>query len=97
MTYLDMAIVAIKALKDRTGSSASAIKKYIEANNKSVKFQQHNLRAALKKGVESGMLTPVKASYKLSDKAKKPPKKKAAPKKVRFFSLKYFPYFIISN
>ena len=81
MTYLDMAIVAIKALKDRTGSSASAIKKYIEANNKSVKFQQHNLRAALKKGVESGMLTPVKASYKLSDKAKKPPKKKAAPKK----------------
>ena len=83
MTYLDMAVAAIKALKDRTGSSTSAIKKYIEANNKPVKFANHNLRAALKKGVADGMLVQVKASYKLSDKAKKgPPKKKAAPKKV---------------
>ena len=79
-----MAIAAIKALKDRTGSSSSAIKKYIEANNKDLKFANHNLRAALKKGVADGMLVQVKASYKLSDKAKKPaPKKKAAPKKVR--------------
>ena len=71
MTYLDMAIAAIKALKDRTGSSSSAIKKYIEANNKTLKFANHNLRAALKKGVADGLLIQVKASYKLSDKAKK--------------------------
>ena len=78
-----MAIAAIKALKDRTGSSSSAIKKYIETNNKTLKFANHNLRAALKKGVADGLLIQVKASYKLSDKAKKPaPKKKAAPKKV---------------
>ena len=45
------------------------------------------MKAALKKGVESGDLVMVKASYKLSPEAKKkltaPPKKKAAPKKVR--------------
>ena len=36
----------------------------------------------MKKGVETGVLIPVKASYKLSPEAKKPPKKKkAAPKK----------------
>ena len=43
------------------------------------------MKAALKKGVESGDLVMVKASYKLSPEAKKkltaPPKKKAAPKK----------------
>ena len=46
------------------------------------------MSAALKKGVESGTLIKVKASYKLSPEAKKPApkkkkvvKKKAAPKK----------------
>ena len=63
-----MAIAAIKALKDRSGSSTAAIKKYIEANNASLKFAAHSLRMALKKGVADGMLTMVKASYKLTDK-----------------------------
>jgi histone H1/5 len=40
------------------------------------------MKAALKRGVETGVLVQVKASYKLSPEAKKPaPKKKAAPKK----------------
>jgi hypothetical protein len=40
------------------------------------------LKAALKRGVETGVLVQVKASYKLSAEAKKPlPKKKAVPKK----------------
>ena len=48
--------------------------------------KKHVMKAALKKGVESGVLIQVKASYKLSPEAKKPVKKrvvkkKAAPKK----------------
>jgi hypothetical protein len=40
------------------------------------------LKAALKRGVETGVLVQVKASYKLSAEAKKPaPKKKAITKK----------------
>jgi histone H1/5 len=66
-TYLEMAVTAIKALKDRTGSSSAAIKKYIVANN-TVAFAQHNLKAALKAGVINGTLVLVKASYKLSEK-----------------------------
>ena len=65
-----MAITAIKALKDRTGSSGAAIKKYIIANNAGVTFAQHNLRMALKKGVADGMLETVKSSYKLTEKVK---------------------------
>jgi histone H1/5 len=41
----------------------------------------HILKAALKSGVEKGILVKVKASYKVSAEAKKPKKKKAAPKK----------------
>lgn len=54
---------------------------YIEANYPTVTFAQHSLRAALKKGVETGMLEKVKASYKLTEKAKAPPPKKPAAKK----------------
>jgi hypothetical protein len=44
--------------------------------------KKHVMKAALKKGVETGTLVPVKASYKLSADAKKAaPKTKAAPKK----------------
>ena len=68
-TYLKMTIAAIKALKERTGSSSAAIKKYIIANNK-ITFGQHNLRMALKKAVKDGMLTMVKSSYKLSEKVR---------------------------
>jgi hypothetical protein len=67
-TYISMASAAIKALKDRTGSSSSAIKKYIVANNAGLAFAQHSLRAALKKGVKDGLLSMVKSSFKLTDK-----------------------------
>ena len=45
-------------------------------------IKKHVMKAALKKGVESGELVQVKASYKLSADAKKAAKKKPAKKKV---------------
>merc|ERR1719337_769278 len=75
--------LAIKALKERGGSSLPAIKKYIAANYKVdvVKLSPF-IRKALKKGVEKKTLVQVKASYKLGkvEKPKKPkkPKKKKA-------------------
>merc|ERR1711936_665157 len=80
-----MVVAAIKALKERTGSSLAAIKKYIAANYKVdiVKLAPF-IRKALKKGVESKQLVMVKASYKLSKEAKvekKPKKKKKKAKK----------------
>ena len=65
-TYTEMAVAAIKALKDRTGSSPAAIKKYIIANNSGLNYLQHALKAGLKTGVTSGLLLPVKGSYKLT-------------------------------
>ncbi len=61
-----MTIAAIKALKERNGSSSATIKKYIIANYH-ITFGQHNHRMALKKTVKDGMLTMVKSSYKLSE------------------------------
>ena len=46
-TYIIMAIEAIKALKERYGSSNFAIKKYIIANNPTLKFKKHYLKKAL--------------------------------------------------
>jgi histone H1/5 len=82
-TYFEMAREAIVALKERSGSSSQAIKKHMCASNKSLNFAQHLLRDALKKGVDSGKLTRVKASFKINKDAvvKKPAAKKAAPKK----------------
>ena len=80
-----MVVAAIKALKERGGSSLPAIKKYIAANYKVdvVKLSPF-IRKALKKGVEKKTLVQVKASYKLGkeDKPKKPkkPKKKKVKK-----------------
>merc|ERR1712045_822578 len=80
----EMVVAAVKALKERTGSSLAAIKKYIAANYKVdiVKLAPF-IRKALKKGVESKQLVMVKASYKLSKEAKveKKPKKKVVKKK----------------
>merc|ERR1712087_987382 len=80
-----MVAAAIKALKERGGSSLPAIKKYIAANYKVdvVKLSPF-IRKALKKGVEKKTLVQVKASYKLGkvEKPKKPKKpKKKKPKK----------------
>jgi len=69
-----------QALKDRTGSSATAIKAWIVAEYPALKWAQHNLRAALKKGAESGQFKQIKASFKMGEKAKKAAPKKAAAK-----------------
>lgn len=70
---------AILALKDRTGSSVIAINKWIESEKKAP-IKKHVMKAALKNGVEKGILTQVKNSYKVSPEAKKVAKKKEAPK-----------------
>merc|ERR1712079_292377 len=79
-----MIAAAIKALKERNGSSLAAIKKYIAATYKvdAVKLAPF-IRKALKKGVEAKKLIKVKASYKLAKEAKKPKAKKVkkSPKK----------------
>merc|ERR1712001_199122 len=77
-----MVAAAIKALKERNGSSIPAIKKYIAANYKVdvVKLAPF-IRKALKKGVESKKLVQVKASYKLAKEEKKPAAKKPKAKK----------------
>merc|ERR1711981_419593 len=78
-----MVKAAVKALKERNGSSLPAIKKYIAANYKVdiVKLNRF-VNKALKTMTEKGVLTKVKGSYKLSAKTKdeKPKKPKAAKK-----------------
>merc|ERR1712088_466102 len=94
-TYKDMAVAAISALKDRSGSSRQAILKYVMANYKvgtdATKVGKL-LNLALKKGVASGALKPAAAagrkgagSYRIGEKpkvVKKKPAKKAAKKPV---------------
>jgi len=99
MSYKQGIVDAILHLKDRTGSSSIAIKKYMMDHlPEGKKWMNATFLSSLKAGVASGDFVQVKASYKLSPafKAKlnkKPaapkvkkaaaPKKKAAPKKVR--------------
>merc|ERR1712194_578683 len=80
MTTLDIIVKCVLDLKERTGSSRQAIKKYLAANEKK-EIKNHFLNAALKKGVTDGKLVMVKASYKVSADTKKALTKKAAPKK----------------
>ncbi|CAM9965098.1 unnamed protein product [Discosporangium mesarthrocarpum] len=84
-TYSEMVVEALLALKERTGSSIQAIKKHMTATHKDLNFTPHQLRIALRKGVESGKLMKIKSSYKLSPEAKTAamkPVKPAAPKKI---------------
>ncbi|KAK1626789.1 hypothetical protein QYE76_001104 [Lolium multiflorum] len=81
--YFEMIKEAIAALKDRTGSSSVAIAKYIEEKHgKSLPANfKKMLSVQLRGSAAKGKLVKVKASYKLSDAAKKDsPKAKAAPK-----------------
>jgi histone H1/5 len=71
---------AILAMKDRNGSSLPAIKKYFK-DNFPTSSNEPALKAALKHGVSKGVFVKVKASYKVSQDAKKAPKKKAATAK----------------
>jgi hypothetical protein len=77
-TYLEMSVKAIKALKDRTGSSSAAIKSFI-VENETVAFGQHSLRRALAKGVESGLLVMIARSYMITDKVRRAEKVRSMP------------------
>jgi histone H1/5 len=67
---------AVKALKDRTGSSLQAIKKYIGAHYKGLPTGwEKTLSVQVKKLSHDGKLQKVKASYKLGEALKKAPKK----------------------
>ena len=95
--YNEMVVSAIKALKERTGSSRAAILKYINANYKvgteDKKINSH-LKVCLRNGVSTGLLKQVKGtgasgSFKIGNEpkpekkgVKKPVAKKAAAKKV---------------
>merc|ERR1712190_463207 len=81
-SFLDMVQQAIPAIKDRKGASRAAIANWIQKNyNKEAggRFNS-NLRTALQKGVESGMLEkgPTGQRNKI---IKSAPKKKSTPKK----------------
>mmetsp|Transcript_13479 Transcript_13479/g.17029 ORF Transcript_13479/g.17029 Transcript_13479/m.17029 type:complete len:164 (-) Transcript_13479:172-663(-) len=76
MATIQLVIEAILALQDRTGSSVIAINKWIESEKKST-IKKHVMKAALKSGVEKGLLVQVKNSYKVSADTKKAVKKKA--------------------
>ena len=79
-----MIVEAVAALKDRTGSSAIAIEKYIIGHNKKLDFKRFRLRSAIKRGLVTGDLLVHhnhKNSYKLPIKKAAPKKKKAAKKK----------------
>merc|ERR1711981_712275 len=86
--YEQMVKAALVALKDRTGSSAQAIAKYMKANFKGLPDNMpKQLSKCPKRCVENEKLKKVKASYKLGTlkadpKPKKPKKKKVVKKKV---------------
>merc|ERR1712018_1097445 len=88
-----MVLAAVKALKDKKGSSLPAIKKYIAANYKvDVAKISPFIRKAIKKLVADKKLIQTKASFKAAKeekpkKVKKPkakkPKAKKTPKKAK--------------
>jgi hypothetical protein len=70
-TYIEMVHDAILALKDRTGSSAPAISKWILANNEHAKSTppsmfKSRLQLSIKQGTKDGRFTKVKGSYKIN-------------------------------
>ncbi|XP_042893539.1 histone H1E-like [Penaeus japonicus] len=90
--YREMIAAALKALKERTGSSRQAILKYILTKYElsDEKVVGVHLRLALRKGLELGLLEQVKGtgasgSFKLAkgDAARKSPVKREAPKEVK--------------
>merc|ERR1719293_523490 len=87
VTYLDMAIKAVQALKDRKGASRSAIARWIQINYNKEGGSAFNayLRAAIKKGMESGILKEGQSAQRFKigvlPKVVKPKKKVASKKK----------------
>lgn len=70
-TYITMIHDAIVAMKERTGSSAPAISKWILANSQTVngvhpQVFKTRLSSALKQGLKENRFAKVKGSYKIS-------------------------------
>ncbi|KAL3674211.1 hypothetical protein V7S43_000169 [Phytophthora oleae] len=78
--YYDLIKEAVLALKERSGSSRHAIDKFVAAK-KGASYSKSRLNIALKRGVESGKLVPVKGSFKLAAEEKKAAAKKPAAAK----------------
>ena len=77
-----MVTAAITALKERSGSSLQAIKKYIAANYKcDVDKLNKTINTQIKKAVEKGVLVQVKGSYKVAKVEKKKVDKASKPAK----------------
>lgn len=82
--YIEMAVTAINALKERQGSSRQAIHKYITTNfsvGQDNKVVGTHLKLALKRGADTGVLKHVKGtgasgSFKVNPEAKKKKEKK---------------------
>merc|ERR1712121_96848 len=87
VTYLDMAIKAIQSLKDRKGASRSAIARWIQINYNKEGGPSFNayLRAAIKKGMESGVLKEGQSAQRFKigvlPKVEKPKKRVVSKKK----------------
>ena len=84
-SYNDMIKAAITALKDRKGSSRQAIVKFIKANYKVGENVESQVRLALKRTTNKGLVVHTKGvgasgSFKLAPKAKEEPKQKKAAK-----------------
>lgn len=72
MTYLDMIICAIKALKEhQNGSSIYSIKKYVRANFPNISGRNCYFRNAFDKGTQTLILKRTKMKYKLGELYKK--------------------------
>merc|ERR1712098_131083 len=63
-TYLDMVTEAIKALKDRSGSSRQAITRYILETHKVDAAKVIHIRKAIAHGIEKGTLKQARTSGK---------------------------------
>merc|ERR1712215_285794 len=94
LTYLEMVTEAIKALKDRSGSSRQVITRYIFETHKVDAAKVIHIRKAIAHGIEKGILKQARASGKGAgsfrvvkevkpEKTSKPKKKPVAKKVVK--------------
>merc|ERR1711887_470317 len=88
LTYLEMVTEAIKALKDRSGSSRQVITRYILETHKVDAAKVIHIRKALAHGMEKGILKQARTSGKGSGsfrvvKEEKPKKTKPSKKVVK--------------
>ncbi len=79
--YAQMVAAAVGALKERTGSSRQAIKKYVKGNYDVKDNADLHINRALKNMLAKEVLVQAKGSYKLAKKPKVAAAKKPAAKK----------------